>query len=81
MKLTDARALVTVTDQQREWAAEIKANGGTYTAEEMAWLSVWDYVGNSWTGPRARQWAATEEAKTGIPHVGTPDGRLWRLRA
>lgn len=81
MKLADAKRLAQPTPEDHEVIAEVRRNGGSLTAEEFAWTRVWDNRGCAWTGPRARRWAAEEEAKTGVPHVGTPDGRLYRLRA
>jgi hypothetical protein len=80
VKLADARRLAAPTPRDLEIAAEIKANGGSTTAEELAFTRVWDRFARTWTGHSARSWAAREEAKTGIPCVGLPDGAVYRLR-
>lgn len=43
------------TDEQRAAIAEVRANGGNLTADEMAHSSAFQRVGMSWTRARARR--------------------------
>lgn len=80
MRLADARKLARPNADDRRVAAECQRNGGSITAEELAWTRTWNYYGNAVTGARARRWAAADEARTGVPHVALPDGSVYRLR-
>lgn len=41
------------TDEERAAAAEVKANGGTLTADELAHSNAFSYIGSSWSRARA----------------------------
>lgn len=51
------------TEQQREWAVEIAANGGSLTADELAHSHAFQYVGSSWSRRRAQQSIAEMQAE------------------
>lgn len=51
-----------VTDRHREIEAEVAANGGSLTAEDVAHTATFDRVAMAWTRRRAQAWIRREQA-------------------